>query len=571
MKFLSLGLISLVSLAVLALMGCGDDPTPTPTADLDRPEYGGTLKIGRSIPRNIIDPYLPISNTSYLWPDYESLLGYKQPYDETTGPVVEPRLATEYSADAAGTTWTFKLRQDVKWHDGEAFNADDVVATFKRATEPDLPIARRSLPLKAVIKDVHKVDDYTVAIETDEPNATLIDLLANNHAAIMPAHLITGDPTSDDPAEKWVFLKRDTTGPVSVGTGPFKMTEWDPEGDVRFVRFDEYWGEDEFGNQLPYLDGFVAFFEQDDTRNKASFVARAIHTGEFSGMAKHEVEALCAQAVDPEVCFGAQHGHGWFSITLNTGLEVWQDPRIVKASRYSLQARNATEVVFGEGTGDTADIWIDRRQFPDATLTEEEQFELMPWTDPDQYDDYRQKAKDLLTEAGYPEGFELDFPWYSFCGFRNLYTPMVDSFVKSGIQGFQQCREGINLSEEIVAGRFAVVIDAAGVTYSFPEDSMLLSATSFAPNIIFGHFDWEGQDGVDEIYFDAIQTLDLDERYEGLKAMDRYMADPEFTVYAVGYNYMTQPIHGCVRNYFPGPGMYHGQTHLTTWLEEECR
>ena len=131
--------------------------------------------------------------------------------------MVIPKLATDWSVDSTGTKWTFTLRQGVTWHDGEDFNADDVVATFKRALEPNFAIARRSLVLKEMIVDVTKVDEYTVVFDTGTPNAGFISVMANNHSAIAPEHLITGDPTSDDPAGKWVIINPDTTVPWPWG------------------------------------------------------------------------------------------------------------------------------------------------------------------------------------------------------------------------------------------------------------------------------------------------------------------------------------------------------------------
>ena len=593
------GKLVLLLLAIIGVLGvlaaCGDDATPTPTAtsaadvptptatltpiptatptpEGERPEYGGWLYTGRSN-RTATDAYSTLTGTSYLWADFEALLGYDQPYDPAVGPVIVPRLATDWSVDATGAKWTFTLRQGVKFHDGEDFDADDVVATFKRALEPNFPVARRSLVMKEMIVDVTKVDQYTVVIDTGTANASFISIIANNHASIMPEHLITGDPTSDDPEEKWVIIHPDTTGTLSVGTGPYRMIAFDPEGCVTYERFEDYWGTDEFGNQLPYLDGWHNCEPLNDTREFAKFVTREYQTSDFTGLGLDEAEALCEKSVEPETCRTAQHGHGWFSVIINHNITPLDDSRIVQAMRYSLDPRDAMEFQFGEGTGEGAYTWIDRDSFADATLTVSEMEVLMPWSDESRRAEMDQLAKDKLTEAGYPNGLDLPFPWISGCSrlFKNFYTPMVDSFNRNGLKGFQDCREGLIAVQEQQAGRFALVIYAAGITFMDPLNSFNLSGTSFAAAVGRGPWEWEGTDTIDELYFQAIATVDEAERNEVFKDLERFLADDTLTQFPVGHNKMTVPINGCLKNYYPGPGMYHGMQHRTSWLTEECR
>jgi ABC-type transport system substrate-binding protein len=596
---MSKGKLVLLLLAMIGVLGvlaaCGDDATPTPTAtsaadvptptatltpiptatatpEGERPEYGGWLNTGRG-GRNAVDPYSTLSGTSYLWGEQEALLGYDQPYNPEVGPVVIPKLATDWSVDSTGTKWTFTLRQGVTWHDGEDFNADDVVATFKRALEPNFAIARRSLVLKEMIVDVTKVDEYTVVFDTGTPNAGFISVMANNHSAIAPEHLITGDPTSDDPAEKWVIINPDTTSTLAVGTGPFRMIQWDPETCVTFERFEDYWGVDEFGNQLPYLDGWYDCDPLDDSREFAKFVTREFQTSDFTGMGLDEAQELCAKAVDPETCRTAQHGHGWFSIILNHKIDPFTDSRVVQAARYSLDPKDAMEFQFGEGTGEGAYTWIDRDSFAGSTLTVGEMEVLMPWTDDTRRAEIDQAAKDLLTAAGFPNGLDLPHPWSAGCSrlFRNFYTPMVDSFVKNGLRGAQECREGIISREEQLAGRFSLMIHAVGITFMDPSNAFNMSGTSFSPAVGGAPWEWNGVETIDEYYFDALATVDDDERAEVYKDLERLLADDTLTQIPIGHNKMTVPINGCLKNYYPGPGMYHGMQHRTSWLTEDCR
>ena len=174
---------------------------------------------------------------------------------------VEPALAESWEAD--GLTWTFHLRRDVNWHDGEPFTAHDVAFTFNRIIyNPEINAsARATFTFRFLDEEtgtwvedrmsVRALDDYTVECVLPAPFAPFLRAMAT---AIYPRHVL--EPYVDDGtfAEVWGI---DTDPAEIIGTGPFTIAAYEPGERVVFERNADYWLTDDAGNPLPYLDRIV--------------------------------------------------------------------------------------------------------------------------------------------------------------------------------------------------------------------------------------------------------------------------------------------------------------------------
>jgi peptide/nickel transport system substrate-binding protein len=125
------------------------------------------------------------------------------------------------------TTWEFKLRQGVKFHDGTPFTADDVLFTFERA--PNVPNSPSSFGLYTKGKTLTKIDDYTIHIKTAKP----YPLMPNDVAQI---YIISKKNGQGATTEDY------NSGKAAIGTGPFKFVEWVPGDRLILQRNDNYWG-----------------------------------------------------------------------------------------------------------------------------------------------------------------------------------------------------------------------------------------------------------------------------------------------------------------------------------------
>ena len=209
-------------------------PVTGPTAPEGTKITGGTLVIGGNEEPDTLHPYLTQLMVGFdmFSACMEGLLAQ----DENLGFL--PKLATEYSISDDGLSYTFTLREGVKFHNGEDFVADDVINVWKVVNDPAFG-TYNTFGWDSVV-DVSKSDDgKQVIIRTEEPYAPFLSL--TGIAPIVPSSLVA-DP------QKFAT----DFGNAIVGTGPFKLEERVPQQQISFVRFDDYWGEKAFLDKLIY-------------------------------------------------------------------------------------------------------------------------------------------------------------------------------------------------------------------------------------------------------------------------------------------------------------------------------
>ncbi len=215
------GLVLVIVCAMLAsaLAAC----TPKDPIEPDAPSesvfrYGFTGNWSDT--RNPLTFGYAIAGTLYMNLLYEPLIGLDLNNEW------DPRLATDWSVSEDGLRWTFKLREGVKWHDGEVFDADDVVYTYKTTIDNQLS---RYADVKAFV-EVNKIDQYTVELVTEEPKADII----LSFVYIVPEHVFGSMTTK----EEIVAYQNDQP----VGTGPFRFVADSMDQFVEYVANDDYWG-----------------------------------------------------------------------------------------------------------------------------------------------------------------------------------------------------------------------------------------------------------------------------------------------------------------------------------------
>jgi len=176
---------------------------------------------------------------------------------------VKPALAESWEVAEDKVTWTFHLKKDVFWFDGEPFTADDVIFTFNDLYyNPTIPTSARDiLTIDGETIKVEKVDKYTVKFITPKPFAPMLRSVGMN---ILPKHaleskVIKVEPNtlgeSETPNQPFNYTWGVDTPPEElIGTGPYKLKEYKPSQHAVFVRNPNYWKKDAAGNRLPYID-----------------------------------------------------------------------------------------------------------------------------------------------------------------------------------------------------------------------------------------------------------------------------------------------------------------------------
>ena len=213
---------------------------------------------------------------------------------------VEPALAESWDRSDDGLTWTFHLRRDVAWHDGEPFTADDVEFTFNRIIYNDeIPASGRSAfefpyldgrgQWRSSRMGVAVIDDHTVEFTLPVPFAPFLRSMGT---AVYPRHIL--EPHVDDGtfADTWGI---DTDPAEIVGTGPFTIESYDPGERVVLARNPDYWMTDGEGNRLPYLDRIVHNIVEDLDAELDSFLAGESDLHGVLGEEYAELEPLQAE------------------------------------------------------------------------------------------------------------------------------------------------------------------------------------------------------------------------------------------------------------------------------------
>lgn len=204
------------------------------------PKAGGVLNTPAWPAPKVLNCAISTSGPeSFIGPKfYDGLLGYE------FGLVPKPSLATEWSMSDDGLRVTFKLREGVRWHDGVAFTSKDVAFTFMHVLKT---MHGRGKTTFADLTDVETPDDLTAVFVLERPNPAMMRALDSRESPILPAHIYEGTDIMANPAN---------TAPI--GTGPFKMAEYEVGSYLVLVKNENYWDAG-----FPLLDKIVIQFVAD--------------------------------------------------------------------------------------------------------------------------------------------------------------------------------------------------------------------------------------------------------------------------------------------------------------------
>lgn len=253
------------SVAMSALMVAGLEPLLAQ----ETPRRGGTLNVIQAT-----EP--PMISSAFTPSTYAALVSTKiseglVSFDEDLN--VKPALAVSWAASDEGKTYTFKLREGVKWHDGKDFTADDIVFS---ATNVWSKLHPRSGVTWKNFQKASASDPHTVVISFSEPVPFLLNMLGGWEAPALAKHVYDGTDIRANPANN-----------APIGTGPFVFKEWSRGQYIRLERNPNYW---QAG--LPYLDQVVIKLLPDAAARSAAFEAKEGHVGFFTPVPLADLKRL---------------------------------------------------------------------------------------------------------------------------------------------------------------------------------------------------------------------------------------------------------------------------------------
>jgi peptide/nickel transport system substrate-binding protein len=219
---------------VLSACGSSSGSSSSSPSAAAGPKKGGHIRsgIGGGSAKDTLDAHLPTSEVQIgtQWQIYDALLGW----DETHKLV--NLLAESYTPNADGTKFQVKLKSGLEFHNGKPVTADDVVYSFQRILNPKTTAVGASDLVGLKATGVKKVDNLTVSFELSSPNVIFYEALADYRNAIVPVG----------------YNPKGMTG--AIGTGPWKVTGFQPGQQTEFAANQNYWGTGPYADQLTMIE-----------------------------------------------------------------------------------------------------------------------------------------------------------------------------------------------------------------------------------------------------------------------------------------------------------------------------
>jgi ABC-type transport system substrate-binding protein len=335
--------------------------------DPEEPSEPGPVIIGETNPPNTFDPIGHSNlNNWYVWQ-----LGYEGLIEAQPDGTIAPLLAESWEPSADGLEYTFTLRSGVTFHNGEPLEADDVVYTFDRLLSDGIPYAQARFPS---LEAVEAIDDSQVLFRLSSPDSSFITNLADPFAVANS------------------ILNREA-GAVAqpalamIGTGPFKVVSYAPERELVLTAHENYWRDG-----VPGTTDLIIRYLSEQSAQVAALEAGQIH------LMFPSPETVLTLSGNSDVEIQAVSTAQTFEVNMGSVDAPLDDVRVRRAIALSIDRDELVALaLLGEGTA--------TGPFPPGHPW------AVPVSDMPFYTRDTAQARQLLDDAGYPDGLELSFMW----------------------------------------------------------------------------------------------------------------------------------------------------------------
>ena len=491
MKKILAGLLVMASLLLL-LAGCGNNSAETP----EKRMAAGNVNIGISQDLDeSLDPHFTVAagTREVLFNVFEGLVK-----PNAAGELV-PAVASDVTVADDGLTYTFTLRQGVKFHNGNPVTLQDVLFSINRNVQ-----GTDGTPLIASLGSVSDVrgDGDKVIVTLSEANP---EFLSSMTLAIIPEGY-------------------EDQGTAPIGTGPFKFVSRTAQDSVVLERFKDYWGTPATMNKVTYkvienVEGLILGLQSgalDLVAHLSPTQTAQLNTADF-----HIVEGTMNLVQ---------------ALYLNNAVEPFTDVRVRQALCYAIDKREVIDMAFdGYGHPLGSSMYPAFTKYYDESLT-------------DYYTKDIDKAKSLLAEAGYPNGFDMTITVPS------NYQPHVDT-----AQVLAELLKEIGVNATILPVEWATWLSDTYSGRQFQSTVIGFDASEMTARAMLGryysqahnNFNNYNNEEYDELFLQATSCFDDAQQTQLYRAMERNLTENAANVYLQDMADLV-----AVRNGLEGPTFY---------------
>ncbi|TQM14828.1 ABC transporter substrate-binding protein [Pseudonocardia kunmingensis] len=463
-----------------------------PEENAGPPQPGGAFRYALPSDARSLDPHRESSFNTHIaiGSTYSKLVDFKTGPDVPYGaPELEGDLAESWETSPDGTTWTFHLRQGVRFHDvapvnGREFTSDDVMCTLQRIRE----LPGHQVSQLAMVQEAGAPDPYTVVFRLTEPYAEFDTNLAGHFMWMLPCEATRGE------------FDVSTT---AIGTGPYVLERWERDRERVLTAHPDYYVEGQ-----PYIERIEISIVPDQAAAIAAF--RTGQTDFLSALSLDLAQAERILTEDPEAVLFREQGLTQTRLYMNQAREPFDDVRVRRAIALAIDRQGMVDTIRAGGSPTAA---VTPTLF--GGLPSEEAARLQPH-DPEQ-------ARALLAEAGFPQGFST----------RMILTDGYGENVVREAQWVQQDLAEIGIQVELVLQDYATYFTEsfAGENYDmgYGLQTPMLSADDYLSSewASDGPRNWYGisDPALDQMINEQRGELDRATREEQLHEIQRYIME----------------------------------------------
>ena len=373
------------------------------------PRYGGTLRAGMQTDPVGLDPHITTATATRNM--MENVYDTAVQVDPTLR--IVPGLATSWQTSADGLTWTFTLRGNVKFHNGRALTADDLVYSLNRIRDPKTKSPRATD--FAVIDTVTATGPLTAAVRLKQPFSPLLAKLALSLNVIVPHEVVEKDGDLNTQV---------------VGTGPFRFVEYTPQQRLVLVRSGDFWGYDATGRRLPYIDRIEFNFYPDAVARTTALRTGNVDWIEY--VPSSEVQSLRG---DPNVQVVGGLSANFRAIYINTAVAPFNNVKVRQAMAWAVDRKQIVDTaLFGVGGVVATGTTIPPGNYYAMAKNVYSKVDV-------------DKGKQLMAEAGFANGVDAE-----------LYVTSTYDFLRTPAELVQAQLAKIGIRTKIVAADWSVYL-----------------------------------------------------------------------------------------------------------------